>query len=272
MIRKLIFLLGLLPLNGIADVSVVTSIEPLYRLAKTIMQGAGEPELLIKQGTSTHHFAFKPSHFRLLQDADLVIWIDRHFESGFQQLPQILREGVIQLELLPILGLQQQDGHIWYSPVLLKRMTQQIRDALSRVDPQNSAIYLLNARNLIKALESWRTKFKTKIKAAEPRYLLDHDFLSHFENDIGIASIAVLHDSNDRSAGIRALQAVEKRLGELSDVCLLTNEATASKLGRNLARKFNLKIYAIGQGNSTTESMPPSIQILDQIRDVLTSC
>ncbi|MCH8105433.1 MAG: zinc ABC transporter substrate-binding protein [Proteobacteria bacterium] len=272
MTRNLFFLLILLPLSGQADVSIVTSIKPLHQLTKIIMQGAGDPKLLIKRQISPHEFAFKPSHFRLLQNADLVIWIDRQFESSFQQLPQILRAGVTQLELLPRLGLQQQDGHIWYSPVLLIRMTRLIRDALSKVDPKNSEIYLLNARHLTEAIQTWRTKFKPEIEAAKPRYILDHDFLSHFENDMGIVSIAVLHDTYDQSAGIRALQIVEEKLEQLSNVCLLTNEATASKLARNLAEKFSLKIYTIDQSYAARENMPTIIQALDQLREVLTNC
>ncbi len=270
--RNLIILLSLLPLVGQAQVSVVTSIQPLYQLTKTIMQGVGEPELLIKRRASAHHFAFKPSHFRLLQNADLVIWIDRHFESGFQQVPQILREGVVQVELLRTLGLQQQDGHIWYSPALLKRIAQEIQQALNQVDPQHSAIYARNTLELTEMLSSWGLESEAQIKTAKPRYLLDHDFLSHFENDMGIEAIAVLHDAHDQPAGIRTLQRIEDRLTVQPAACLLTNEATASKLARNLARKFNLKIYSIAEVEPVSEASSAIIQTLDRLRAALLNC
>lgn len=270
--RNLIILLSLLPLSAQAEVSIVTSIEPLYQVTKTIMQGAGEPELLIKRGGSTHYFAFKPSHFRLLHGADLVIWIDRRFESGFQHLPQVLGEGVVQLELLPALSLQQQDGHIWYSPALLKRIAQKIQVTLSRVDPQHSEIYARNTRELTGILDSWRLESKAQIKAAKPRYLLDHDFLRHFENDMGIEAVAVLHNSHDQPISIRALQMVEETLRLQPAACLLTNEATASKLARNLARKFNLKIYSIDRAQPDSDESPAIIHTLDQLRAALVNC
>ena len=272
MIRNLIILISLLPLASQAGVSVVASIEPLFRLTSTIMQGAGRPDLLIKRTTSAHHFTFKPSHFRLLQNADLVIWIDRRFESGFQHLPKILPAGVTKLELLRALGLQQQDGHIWYSPVLLIRITQQIRDALIRVDPQNSETYLRNAGELTRALGSWLGKSEAEINAANPRYILDHDFLSHFENDMGIEPIAILHDTKGQTTSIRSLQNLEKKLDEQSETCILTNETTPSKLARNLARKYKLRIYTVGQANPATDDRPPTIQMLDRLRHVLTNC
>ncbi len=62
---------------------VVTSIAPLHELTAAIMRDVGEPALIIKDQASAHHFAFKPSHMRLLQQADLVIWVGRQFEAGF---------------------------------------------------------------------------------------------------------------------------------------------------------------------------------------------
>lgn len=272
MIRYLILLLSLVPLTSPAEVSVVTSIEPLYQLTKTIMLGTGEPALLIKRRAAAHSFAFKPSHFRLLQDADLVIWIDRNFESGFQQIPQILSKGAVQLELLRALDLQQQDGHIWYSPVLLTRIAQKIQQALSRVDPDHTQTYARNTRELTGLLSSWRLESVTQIKAAKPRYLLDHDFLRHFENDMGIKSFAVLHDAYERPASIRALQLVEKKLNQNPGACLLTNEPGGSKLARNLARKYNLKIYYIDQVQPVNDVTPAIIQTLDQIKKALINC
>ena len=57
---------------------VVTSITPVYEITAAIMTGVAEPGLIIDGHASAHHFAFKPSHMRLLQQADLVIWdVDR---------------------------------------------------------------------------------------------------------------------------------------------------------------------------------------------------
>ena len=98
---------------------VVTSIAPLHELTTAIMDGIAEPELIIQDHVSVHHFAFKPSHMRLLQQADLVIWVGRHFEAGFSRVPEVLPGSAQPLELLPELGIENEDGHIWYSPKLL---------------------------------------------------------------------------------------------------------------------------------------------------------
>ena len=83
-----------------ANIKVVTSIEPIHQITSAIMRGVYEPELLIKQQVSAHHFSFRPSHFTLIKNADLMIWIGRDFESGLQRLPDILSKTTRQLELV----------------------------------------------------------------------------------------------------------------------------------------------------------------------------
>ncbi len=268
----LIILLGLLPLYLRAEISVVTSIGPLYQITQSIMQGVGEPELLIKRLSAAHGFAFKPSQLRLLDRADLVIWIDRYFESGFQRLPWTLRTRVVQLELLRSLGLAGQDGHIWYSPVLLRRIARKISDALIKLDPEHRKTYARNTGELTATLEYWQQDFEARIKAATPRYLLDHDFLRYFEKDFGIQAIAVLNDANDQPVGIRALRKIEEKLSNDPASCLLTNEAVASKQARILARKYNLRVYTIGKVDPASGNRPSVIQILNQLESALINC
>ena len=64
-----------------AEISVVTSIKPLHSLTSYIMEGVGEPELIIDGVASPHNFQIKPSHAKMLQNADLVIWIGEDLES-----------------------------------------------------------------------------------------------------------------------------------------------------------------------------------------------
>lgn len=52
---------------------VVTDIAPLQSITARVMQGAGEPAVLLPPGADPHHYTMRPSEAQLLQDADLVI-------------------------------------------------------------------------------------------------------------------------------------------------------------------------------------------------------
>ncbi|MCA1941627.1 MAG: zinc ABC transporter substrate-binding protein [Caenispirillum bisanense] len=73
---------GLLPAAALAEVpKVVTTVKPLHSLAAAVMQGVGEPELLLPPGASPHDYALKPSDARALDQADVVFWVGAPLEA-----------------------------------------------------------------------------------------------------------------------------------------------------------------------------------------------
>ncbi|WP_417270849.1 zinc ABC transporter substrate-binding protein [Celeribacter sp.] len=72
-LSTLAFFVSTLP--AFADVpDVVTDIPPVHGLVSRVMQGVGEPVLLLDKGASPHDYALRPSNAAALQDAELVIW------------------------------------------------------------------------------------------------------------------------------------------------------------------------------------------------------
>ena len=243
--RYLLILICFLPSVSRADISVVTSIRPLYQITAAIMHGAGEPQLLIKNEHSTHHFSFKPSHFRMLEQAHLVIWIDRHFESGFRRLPGLLSDEAHQLELLPALALRNQDGHIWYSPKHLLEISNLVATDLIKLDVSNQSIYEENLAVFQHNIISWQQHLTQHLATNQPRYALDHDFLRHFGAYFDLEAVAVIHDNHDQHGGIKAIQEIEEHLLTQTANCLISNESEVSRISNNLAERFQLPILVL---------------------------
>ena len=55
-----------------AEVKVVASIKPIHSLASYLMDGIGKPDLIVDGYASPHGFAMKPSHAKMLQEADII--------------------------------------------------------------------------------------------------------------------------------------------------------------------------------------------------------
>ncbi|NDW07502.1 zinc ABC transporter substrate-binding protein [Jiella pacifica] len=60
---------------------VVTSIKPVDSLVSAVMQGVGEPYLIVKGAASPHTAALKPSDASALSDAKAIFWIGPQLES-----------------------------------------------------------------------------------------------------------------------------------------------------------------------------------------------
>ena len=236
------------------------------------MQGIAEPELIIGDGASAHHFAFKPSHMRLLQQADLVIWIGREFESGFNRVADVLPQSTQQVELMPALGIKDGDGHVWYSPRLLIRSIEIIVTALVKLDSGNQAQYRSNADDLVRAIAQWRQDTQAQWQDRHPRFITDHAFTTHFEADTGLRAITSIHDQHDNHGGFKDLKRIESLLAASPVACLLTMESPASPMAQNLAQKYGLKTVNVLRLQPRNPEATPILQRLDQLNAALQGC
>ena len=66
-------------------VKVVTTIKPLHSLITNVMKGVGEPSLIIEGSTSPHSFILKPSHAKLLEQADIIFWVGEDLETFMEK-------------------------------------------------------------------------------------------------------------------------------------------------------------------------------------------
>lgn len=60
---------------------VVASIQPVHSLVAGVMDGVGEPVLIVRGYGSPHTYQMRPSEAAALQDADAVFWIGRGLET-----------------------------------------------------------------------------------------------------------------------------------------------------------------------------------------------
>jgi len=270
--RLCLLLLCLQSAALVAAPRVVTSITPVYEITAAIMAGIAEPGLIIDSDASAHHFAFKPSHMRLLQQADLVIWIDRHFEAGFSRVPEILPSTTQQLELMPALGLEGGNGHIWYSPLLLLRSIEIISTTLALLDPEHQELYQANAAILMQEIAVWRNQTRQRWQNQQPRFIMDHDFTGYFEQDVGLRAIASVHDQHHDHGGLKNLSRLDNLLRQSPAACLITLQATPSPLARSLAQKYGLKIISIALEPISDPAQPLILQRLTQLTAALRRC
>ena len=111
-IKKLPFILSILSFLTIfvpanAEIKVVTSIKPIHSLASYLMDGVAKPDLIVDGYASPHGFALKPSHAKMLQNADLIFWVGEDLENFLEKPLKSIAKKAEKIELMEIKGLNK---------------------------------------------------------------------------------------------------------------------------------------------------------------------
>ena len=85
-----------------ADVKVVTSIKPIHSLASYVMDGVGKPDVIVDGYNSPHGFSLKPSHAKMLENADLVIWIGEDLEAFLEKPLNTIAKKAKNMEIMDL--------------------------------------------------------------------------------------------------------------------------------------------------------------------------
>ncbi len=246
------------PLSGAeerADLRVVTTIKPLQLIVSAITDGISTPELLIPANQSYHHYTLRPSAVRLLDDADLVVWIGPELETYLSSLLTQVETKTEVIGAFELPGLRrhelsrasaiagddehkhghsgQFDAHIWLDTDNALLIAEAAAHRLSALDPANTSRYSSNLAAFSSRLQQTQQKNADNLAALKDlHYAVYHNAFQYFEKQNGLQHELVFVTAEDMQPGVRHIMAVRKALQELRPVCLLedvtTNPATVT--------------------------------------------
>lgn len=238
--------------NG-KPLKVVATIRPIHSLLSFIMQGSGEPILLLDQTQSAHHYSLRPSQRSTLAHADMVFWIGESLESFMPRVLNSLPKKVQVIELIDSKGLtllkprsasgstahnhgrhENIDPHIWLSIdnalVLASKMT----SSLVATDPIRKALYSNNLDKLRSRLVEQKTNITKAFKNASFKYVVYHDAFHYFEKQINISPLIAISNDEEHAPGIKHLSRVNKLIASNKINCIIYNTLSLPSIARNL--------------------------------------
>ncbi|MBN7758439.1 zinc ABC transporter substrate-binding protein ZnuA [Nitratireductor aquimarinus] len=192
-----------------ADMEVVTSIKPVHSLVAGVMEGVGEPALILQGAGSPHTYSMRPSQARMLANADLVFWVGPGLEVFLEKPLETLAGEATQVALSDSEGLTllemreggafeahshdddhddhddhgheaEEDGHdhahdhgpdahLWLDPDNAKIMVSAIAEALSAADAENASAYAANAAALNERIAALQTELSAELEPVKDR-------------------------------------------------------------------------------------------------------
>lgn len=260
-LRLLILSVGLLVWNNAqtAVPNVVVSIKPVHALVAGVMAGVGQPMLLLPDGSSPHTYTLKPSTARVLQGAQLIVWIGPSMEGFLQKPLRALgsQARVLQLDALAGMRLWRLrsayiagpwedpgrdafqpsavDGHLWLDVDNARRIVAAVTDRLSEMDPVHRGRYAANADAMAAALIRLDRELAHVLAPLHDRpYVVFHDGYQYLERRYGLQPIAALTMNPEHSPGARHLLQIRDKIVSSGARCVFSEPQFEPKLIRTL--------------------------------------
>ena len=90
-----------------ADVKVVASIKPIHSLVSYVMDGVGKPDVIVDGYNSPHGFSLKPSHAKMIENADLIIWVGEDLEAFLEKPLDTIAKKAVNIEVMDLKGIKK---------------------------------------------------------------------------------------------------------------------------------------------------------------------
>ena len=278
-IRILFFslILSIAASSSKAELKVVTTIKPLHSLVANVMKGVGEPALIIEGSTSPHSFTLKPSHAKLLEEADIIFWVGEGIETFMERpLESIVKNAEVvefmEIESINKLKFREEsifedhddhdghdehddeheghddhghahgefDAHIWLDPMNAKEMVLEIAHELSHLDPANEDKYNANAKATNLALDEMIDDISQNINK-DAKFVVFHDAYQYFEERFGVRAAGALTLNTDVLPGAKQIDEIQDVIKDRGINCIFSEPQFNPKIISTIAQDTNIK-------------------------------
>jgi len=254
-----------------AEIKVVASIKPIHSLASYLMDGVGKPDLIIDGYNSPHGFALKPSHAKMLQNADLVFWVGEDLETFLEKPLKSVAKKAEKIELMEIKGLKklefrernifeghdahghddhhehahgEHDPHIWLDPMNAKIILSEMTEHLIENDQENASKYKANLKKAHKELDKLTKKVKSDLNK-DFKSIVFHDAYQYFEKRFDVNVLGAFTVNTDVLPGAEQLSEIREVIEHEKVSCVFSEPQFNPDIIKAVAKDTNIKTGVI---------------------------
>ena len=262
-----------------AEIKVVTTIKPLHSLISNVMDGVGEPSLIIEGSTSPHSFVLKPSHAKMIEQADIIFWIGEDIETFMEKPLESIAKNAKKISFMELTSIEKLkfreenifdhddhddhghgekkdhddhghgheghhhgefDAHIWLDPANAKEMLHEIAHELADLDPANANKYESNANKAIKSIDEMISSVNSSINK-DAKFIVFHDAYQYFEKRFGVATAGALTLNTDVLPGAKQISEIQEVIAEKDIKCIFSEPQFNPKIIETIAQDTGIK-------------------------------
>ena len=307
-------LIGLLAFSTIskADLKVVTSIKPIHSLASYIMDGVGSPGLIVDGYNSPHNFQLKPSHAKMLEQADIIFWVGEDLENFLEKPLDTIAKKAEKIELLEIKGIKklkfrernifeehddhghdakkeehedhddhddheghghgEYDPHIWLDPINAKVILNEITEHLIENDSKNASIYKSNLAKALAEIDKLIIDVITETNT-DLSYVVFHDAYQYYENRFNVNILGAMTVNPDVMPGAEQIHEIHEVIEHDNVSCILSEPQFNPDIIKSIAKDTNVKTGVLDPlGANLKPGKDLYLKLINKLTEGLTDC
>ena len=246
-------LVSLLTTAATAATTVVSNAAVHNLISELTRTDPSQPALLIPASADQHHFALKPSQRRLLDKAQLVLWLGAENEPALAriatQLPprtrmvNLLDQPTIHTRLTPT---SRPDPHVWLDPINAIGIINIAATELGLIYPQHQSHYQAKATEITQRLKNLDQDISEQLEPLRSiPFVVQHDAFRYLVERYHLNQAGVLNRSHDRAPSLRHTIDIEKRILDNGIRCLINTPQENAKVMNKLATTTSAQLITI---------------------------
>ncbi|MDX2257009.1 MAG: metal ABC transporter substrate-binding protein [Pseudanabaenaceae cyanobacterium bins.39] len=198
---------------------ILTTFTVLADMAQNVAGDRAVVESITKFGAEIHGYEPTPSDLKRGQGASLILDnglnLERWAERFYNNFPKVnrftLSEGITPINISDDAYVGKPNPHAWMSPQNALIYVDNIRKALTQVDPDNAAVYAANAQTYKQQILAIDAKLRNAIAAIPPerRFIVSCEgAFSYLAKDYGLKEIYLWPVNSEKQATPKQVQKV----------------------------------------------------------------
>jgi len=276
---RLFALALLLPGTAFADdkPKVVTTFTVIADIAQNVAGDAADVESITKPGAEIHGYQPTPRDILKARDADLVLRNGLNLEAWFEKflanlgdVPTVtVSDGVEPISIAGGAYDGKPNPHAWMSPENALIYVENIRKALTDIDPANAAIYEANARTYSEKIRAEIGPMQAEIaKVPEnERFLVTSEgAFSYLARDLGMKELYLWPINADSQGTPQQVKAVVDQVIENKIPVVFSESTVSDKPAKQVAAETGARYGGILYVDSLSEPDGPVPTYLDLLK------
>jgi manganese transport system substrate-binding protein len=235
---------------------ILTTFTVLADMAKNVAGEKATVESITKPGAEIHGYEPTPSDLVRGKDASLILdnglnlerWADKFYNSFPKVTHLTLSEGVEPINIAEDSYAGKPNPHAWMSPRNALIYVENIRKALSKIDPVNTTTYSKNAQAYSSQIQAIDQKLQQAILAipTEKRYMVSCEgAFSYIARDYGLKEVYIWPVNAEQLATPKQVEKVINTVKAHKIPAVFCESTVSDKAQRQVAKESGAKFAGV---------------------------